>query len=63
MNRSALLPADLVFIRSRSSGPVVHVGLYIGDGYMLDAPHTGSPVRVEPVTASPYYAGARHFVQ
>lgn len=25
-----------------------HVGLYIGDGDMIDAPHTGTVVRIEP---------------
>jgi cell wall-associated NlpC family hydrolase len=39
-------PGDLVFF---GSGPaaVDHVGLYVGSGLMVDAPHTGALVRVE----------------
>jgi cell wall-associated NlpC family hydrolase len=38
---SMLEPGDLVFYGT----PVSHVGLYIGDGTMIEAPHTGVPVR------------------
>ncbi len=43
---SPVLPGDLVFYGSGPSG-VDHVGLYVGDGEMIDAPHTGAVVRVE----------------
>lgn len=41
-------PGDLVFF---GTGPahVTHVGLALGDGRMVDAPHTGAVVRVEPI--------------
>ena len=39
---SALLPGDLVFYGS----PIGHVGLYIGGGQMIEAAHSGVPVRV-----------------
>jgi cell wall-associated NlpC family hydrolase len=39
---SALQPGDLVFYGS----PVHHVGIYIGGGSMIHAPHTGDVVRV-----------------
>ena len=39
-------PGDLVFFGSGPTG-VDHVGLYVGDGLMIDAPHTGAVVRVE----------------
>jgi cell wall-associated NlpC family hydrolase len=44
---STVRPGDLVFF---GSGPtaVDHVGIYVGAGLMLDAPHTGAVVRVEP---------------
>ncbi len=42
-------PGDLVFF----GNPVHHVGIYIGDGKMLDAPHTGSKVRIERVWGTP----------
>jgi cell wall-associated NlpC family hydrolase len=47
---------DLVFFEPASDGPG-HVGIYIGDGLMLDAPHTGSTVRIEPYNW-PSYVGA-----
>ena len=43
----ALRPADLVFFRS--NGAVVHVGLFVSPGRMLDAPHTGALVRYDPI--------------
>ncbi|WP_410630962.1 C40 family peptidase [Amycolatopsis sp. cmx-4-83] len=41
-----LLPGDLVFYAT--AGRVHHVGLYIGNGYMIDAPDFGQAVKVEP---------------
>jgi cell wall-associated NlpC family hydrolase len=41
------LPRDLVFFGS-SVRDVSHVGIYVGGGEMVDAPHTGAVVRVEP---------------
>jgi len=43
--RSDLEPGDLVFFYPDIS----HVGIYIGDGLMIDAPDFGLTVRVEPV--------------
>jgi cell wall-associated NlpC family hydrolase len=47
-----LEPGDLVFF---GSGPtdVTHVGIYVGNGEMVDAPYTGADVRVEPIPATP----------
>lgn len=44
-----VLPGDLLFFTSRPDRGVDHVGIYLGDGRMVDAPHTGALVRVEPV--------------
>ena len=41
-----LQPGDLVFF-GRSVSDVSHVGIYVGNGQMVDAPHTGADVRVE----------------
>jgi cell wall-associated NlpC family hydrolase len=41
-----LLPGDLVFFGTGPNG-VDHVGIALGDGRMVDAPHTGAFVRVE----------------
>lgn len=44
----ALQPGDLVFFGSASAG-VTHVGLVVDPGgLMVDAPHTGADVRIEP---------------
>jgi peptidoglycan DL-endopeptidase CwlO len=48
-----LQPGDLVFF----GVPAEHVGIYVGNGLMVDAPHTGAVVRVEPLF--PGYSGAR----
>jgi len=39
-------PGDLLFFGSGTAG-VDHVGIYVGSGLMVDAPHTGALVRVE----------------
>jgi peptidoglycan DL-endopeptidase CwlO len=51
--RSDLEPGDLVFFYPDIS----HVGIYIGDGLMVDAPDFGETVRVEPVFWT-YFVGA-----
>ncbi len=53
--RSDLEPGDLVFFFSDIS----HVGIYIGDGLMIDAPDFGEYVRVEPVYWSAYVGAVR----
>lgn len=42
---SALQPGDLVFFGSSSYS--YHVGIYVGGGSMIDAPHTGAVVRYD----------------
>jgi cell wall-associated NlpC family hydrolase len=41
-----LAPGDLVFFGSGPAG-VDHVGIYVGAGEMIDAPHTGALVRFD----------------
>jgi len=41
------VPGDLVFF-GQSATDVSHVGLSLGDGRMIDAPYTGTVVRVDP---------------
>ena len=38
-------PGDLVFFGS----PAYHVGIYVGNGQMIDAPRTGSSISIRPV--------------
>ena len=51
--RADLQPGDLVAF----DNPVGHIGIYVGNGLMVDAAHFGTVVRVEPLF--PGYAGAR----
>jgi cell wall-associated NlpC family hydrolase len=62
VGRASLLPGDLVFFRDSPSGPIGHVGMYVGNGNMIDSPQTGVAIRVEPVSSYPYYAGARRYL-
>jgi cell wall-associated NlpC family hydrolase len=43
---SQLMPGDLVFFGTTG---IEHVGIYIGDGLMINAPHTGTVVQVSPI--------------
>jgi peptidoglycan DL-endopeptidase CwlO len=58
--RKALHPGDLVFFNGLS-----HVGLYIGRGLFVHAPHTGTRVQVESIYGwyAHEYAGARRVVR
>jgi cell wall-associated NlpC family hydrolase len=53
VSRADLQPGDLVFFGS----PAYHVGIYVGNGEMVNAPNSGSVVRVEPIFSG--YSGAR----
>jgi len=53
-----LEPGDLVFFGS-SPTAVDHVGMALGDGTMVDAPHTGAVVRVEPIWGTGYVGATR----
>lgn len=44
----AVVPGDLVFFGT-GPGDVSHVGMYVGDGLMVDAPHSGANVRFDRV--------------
>ena len=60
--RGDLRPGDLVFFRGSATGPISHVGMYLGGGTMIDAPHTGAVVRIEQVSSFANYAGARRYL-
>jgi cell wall-associated NlpC family hydrolase len=47
VSRSAARPGDLVFFLS--GGHAYHVGIYAGNGYMYDAPHSGTTVGLHKV--------------
>lgn len=46
----SMLPGDLVFW---GQGGSEHVGIYVGNGLMIHAPHTGDVVKIAPVYGSP----------
>jgi cell wall-associated NlpC family hydrolase len=55
-----LAPGDLVFFYPGRLGPE-HVGIYIGDGEFIQAPHTGDFVKISSLDDSTYsfsYVGA-----
>ncbi|MGW1123849.1 C40 family peptidase [Streptomyces sp. NPDC002526] len=57
---SQLAPGDLLFSVPGSSGPE-HVGMYIGGGQVIDAPHTGAQVRIKPLSYwKPQIIAMRH---
>jgi len=58
--QSDLQPGDLVFFATDTADPATihHVGLYIGAGDMISAPHTGDVVRVASVAGFGGYIGA-----
>ncbi len=53
ISMSQLQPGDLVF----NGSPVHHVGIYVGGGQMIHAPHTGTVVQISPIG----YAGSVSF--
>ncbi|MEV0411978.1 NlpC/P60 family protein [Streptomyces sp. NPDC050448] len=55
VSRDQLAPGDLVFFYSG----VTHVGLYIGNGQMIHAPHPGATVRVAPIDSMPWAGASR----
>ena len=54
VSESDLQPGDLVFFFGED-----HVGIYIGDGLMVDAPAPGQDVIVQPISQDPYSGAVR----
>jgi peptidoglycan DL-endopeptidase CwlO len=55
ISRSELEPGDLVFFYP----DIGHVGIYVGDGMMVDAPTFGQDVQVQPVMWNVYVGAVR----
>jgi peptidoglycan DL-endopeptidase CwlO len=55
ISRSQLEPGDLVFFYQ----DIGHVGLYVGNGMMVDAPTFGQPVQIQPVMWNVYVGAVR----
>ncbi len=59
--RAELKPGDLVFFRN-----LEHMGLYIGQGHFIHAPHTGDVVKISTLSEPDYqstWTGARRLLQ
>jgi cell wall-associated NlpC family hydrolase len=54
ISQSQMLPGDLVFFNGLG-----HVGIYVGGGQFVDAPHTGSVVRIDSLANFGGFDGAR----
>jgi cell wall-associated NlpC family hydrolase len=54
ISQSEMAPGDLVFFNGLG-----HVGIYIGGGRFVDAPHTGSVVRIDSISGFGSFDGAR----
>lgn len=57
VSESDMQPGDLIFFYSDHS----HVGIYIGGGEMIHAPHTGTVVKIAPITEMPLYGVVRPY--
>ncbi len=53
--RSELEPGDLVYYYS----PISHVGIYLGNGKIVDAPNSRKTVRITPIDLMPYAGATR----
>jgi cell wall-associated NlpC family hydrolase len=56
-----LQPGDLVFyaVDLKNPATIHHVGIYVGGGAMIDAPHTGAQIRFDPIAAADYLGATR----
>ncbi len=55
VSRADLQAGDLVFFGS----PIHHVGIYVGSGQYIHAPHTGAVVRIDSLSRGDYAGAAR----
>ncbi len=60
-SRAELLPGDLVFFSDdlTNSREIRHVGLYVGGGYMINAPYTGAVIRFDKIDTPDYFGATR----
>jgi len=55
VSMGSLEPGDLVFYGS----PIHHVGIYVGNGTMIEAPHSGTVVRYASIYRSDLVGAGR----
>lgn len=56
VSKDQLQPGDLVFF---GTGSPTHVGIYVGNGMYINAPHTGDVVKIASVNRSDFITGRR----
>jgi cell wall-associated NlpC family hydrolase len=63
VSRDELRPGDLVFFAYNTADPATihHVGMYVGNGEMVDAPYTGVDVRYDSAFRSDYIGAVRPY--
>jgi cell wall-associated NlpC family hydrolase len=61
VSRSDLRPGDLVFYADDTNDPstIHHVGIYVGDGMMINAPQTGDVVKYASIDRPDYIGATR----
>jgi cell wall-associated NlpC family hydrolase len=60
VSQADVQPGDLIFENWGGGGPAPgHVGIYVGNGQMVDAPHSGANVEYAPAFRSAYYGAGR----
>ena len=62
VSRDSLQVGDVILFTSSGGGYIGHVGIYVGGGQFVHAPHTGDVVKISNLSDSYYnshYAGAR----
>lgn len=62
--KSDLQPGDIVYFQNTYANGISHVGIYVGDGKFIHAPHSGSVVSYADLNSTYYinhYYGARRF--
>jgi len=58
-----LRTGDLVFFGTGARTNIHHVGIYVGHGLVLHAPHTGARVRITPLAVWSDFWGARRVIR
>jgi cell wall-associated NlpC family hydrolase len=62
VNRSQAQPGDVIGFSSASQG-LHHIGIYIGNGLFIQAPHTGDVVKISKLSDRSDIAGFRRFAK
>ena len=60
VSREALRPGDAVFFHMADGYPQ-HVGIYMGSGKFIEAPHTGAQVRISDMSTRDDFVGGRRW--